>query len=481
MGQTLCCIIGSLYGRKNLDIPSIGGKDSMSGTFEDIDVPPTLISFAVTYDKVENIISPEFKGVGNRVVLIPLDIDDVGMVDFEELSKNYTRIKELIDNKKVLSASSIKSGGMARSISEMAFGNKIGFKFDSSIDIDQLFLPLYGSIILEIDGEPEEVLKGLDYKLLGSTIKEEYIEILGEKIDLDLLIEEWTKPLKEVFPIAEASLEPPKEIKYTKGSIKKSSMNIARPRVFIPIFTGSHGEYDMGRAFERAGAIVDYMVFRTLKDKDIEASYREMAERINKSQIVGIPDGAVLGDEPDGGGKLIANILKNPYIEEAIMELLNKDGLILGIGSGFQGLIKSGLLPYGEIRELDENSLNITYNKNGYHISTIVKTKLVSNLSPWFANAKVGDVYHLPLSRKEGRIVGNKETVERLIEKGQIASQYVDRNLTGSIYGIEAITNPDGRILGRSTNPDRLGQGIYRNVEMGKDEGLFEAGVNYFR
>ncbi|MCF6465430.1 phosphoribosylformylglycinamidine synthase [Clostridium sp. Cult2] len=480
-GKPFAALLGAFLAEKKLDIPSIGGKDSMSGTFEDIDVPPTIISFAVTSDKVQNIISPEFKEARNNVVLIPLYIDEHGMVDFEQLKNNYIRIKELIDDGKIISASTVKSGGIARSISEMTFGNKIGFKFLDDYREEDLFLPLYGSIIVEMKDKPEELLRGLDYRLLGNTLEEEYIEISNEKLDLNLLIEEWNKPLMDVFPAKDNHIYEPKEILYSDGKIKKASVKIAKPKVFIPIFTGTYGEYDMTKSFENAGAEVETFVFRTFDKNTIEDSLKEMARRIKEAQILGLPDGAILGDEPDGGGKLLANILKNSYMKEALMELLNyRDGLILGIGNGFQGLIKSGLIPYGEIKDLDKNSINITYNNLGYHISTMAKVKIVSNLSPWFNNTTVGDVQILPLSTKEGRIVGNKEIIESLIEKGQIATQYLDENLTGSIYNIESITSPDGRILGRVANSDRLGEGLYKNVERSKEDGLFKAGVDYF-
>ena len=480
-GKPFAALLGAFMAEKELDIPSIGGKDSMSGTFEDIDVPPTIISFAVASDKVENIISPEFKGIGNNVVLIPLNIDDKGRADFNQLKNNYIRIKELIDGGKILSASTVKSGGIARSISEMAFGNKIGFRFVEAYDEKELFLPLYGSIIVEIEEEPKELLEGIEYKILGTTLREKYIEIFKEKLDLDLLIEEWTKPLQDVFPIHETSSYKSKEIQYTKGRIKKSNIKIAKPKVFIPVFTGTFGEYDMRRSFEKAGAGVETFVFRTFNKETIEDSLKEMAQRIKESQIIGLPDGAILGDEPDGGGKLLANILKNPYIEEAIMELLNnKDGLVLGIGNGFQGLIKSGLIPYGKVKDLDEDSINITFNNSGHHVSTMAQVKIVSNLSPWFDNSKVGDIQILPLSTREGRIVGKEKTIEDLIDKGQIATQYLDENPTGSLYGIEGLTSPDGRILGRVANSDRIHKGLYKNVERMEEERLFKAGTDYF-
>ena len=360
----------------------------------------------------------------------------------------------------------------------MSFGNKIGFKFNDNINREKLFLPLYGSIIVEMKGKVEKLLEGINYEILGKTIEEEHIEILEEKIDLEELIGEWKKPLSSVFPIKEDKDYSKVEVKYTKGSIK--AKETIKPRVFIPIFTGTHGEYDMEESFIEAGAEVDSFVFRTLNLEDIDYSYKEMARRIKNCQILAIPNGAVLGDEPDGGGKLIANILKNSYIEEAIMDLLARDGLIIGIGNGFQGLLKSGLLPYGKVCELNEKSLNITKNDLGHHISTMAKVELVSNLSPWFSNMNVGDIEILPLSTKEGRIVGDKDTIEELMKKGQIPTLFIEENPTGSIFGIESITSPDGRILGRLLSSDRVGKDLYKNVKISEGK-IFKAGVNYFK
>lgn len=481
-GKPFAALLGAYTVNKNLNLPSIGGKDSMSGSFEDIDVPPTLISFAVNADKVENIISPEFKGINNEVVLILLDIDNQGMVDFKELDKNYTRIKELINKGKIISANSIKNGGISRAISEMSFGNKIGFKFNEAIDVEKLFLPLYGSILVEINGNVEELLKDINYEILGKTIDEKYIEILDEKIDLEELIKIWEKPLSNVFPVKEKGEIISIEEKYTrKEKYKLPSGKTPKPKIFIPIFTGTHGEYDMEKSFKKAGGVVDSFVFRTLSLKDIDYSYKEMAKRIKNCQILALPNGAVLGDEPDGGGKLLANILRNPFVEEAVMDLLNRDGLILGIGNGFQGLLKSGLLPYGKIiNEDDGESINITYNTLGHHISTMAKVELISNLSPWFNNMEVGDVETLPLSTKEGRIVGDKKLLEDLIKKGQIATQFVEENPTGSSFAIESITSPDGRILGRILSCERVDKDLFKNVKA-SEERLFKAGVDYFK
>ena len=483
-GKPFAALLGAYTVNKSLNLPSIGGKDSMSGTFEDIDVPPTLISFAVTTDKVENIISPEFKKIASKIVLIPLDIDKQGMVDFKELEKNYNRIKELIDEGEIISANSIKNGGISRAISEMSFGNKIGFKFNETID--DLFKPFYGSIIVEILGDPEELLKDINYKILGKTIEGKEIQIKNEKIDLEELIEIWGEPLSSVFPIEEKENLAPIEEKYINRGHNLVNTKIGIPRVFVPIFTGSHGEYDMEKSFIEAGAEVESFVFKTLNLRDIEDSYKEMANKIKNCQILGLPNGAILGDEPETSGKFLANILKNPYIEEAIMDLLNRHGLILGLGSGFNALLKSGLLPYGKIIDFPPSvvdghrGINITYNTLGHHISTMAKVKLVSNLSPWFRNMEIGDTEILPLSTKEGRIVGDRKTIDDLIAKGQIGTQFIDSNPTGSTLGIESITSPDGRILGRILGSDRVEENLYKNVGI-KEEGLFKAGVNYFK
>lgn len=480
-GKPFAALLGAYLAEKKLDIPSIGGKDSMSGTFEDIDVPPTIISFAVSTDKVDNIISPEFKEIESNIVLIPLDIDGKGMVDFDQMNKNYMAIKKLIDDKKIMSASTVKFGGIARSISEMAFGNRIGFKFTPDIDENKLFLPGHGSIIVEMKEDPSSLLENIGYKVLGTTIEEECIAILDEKIDLKQLIEDWMEPLEDVFPIEDHEYQAV-DIQYTGKSKKFKGEKLSSPRVLIPVFTGSHGEYDMAQSFVQVGGTVETFVFRSSTEEDIENSYKDMARSIKECQILAIADGAVLGDEPDGGGKLIGNVLKNSYVREAIMDLLkNRDGLILGIGNGFQGLIKSGLIPYGKIVDLGEDSINISFNKSGHHVSTMVKTRITSNLSPWLVNRELGDIQILPLSTKEGRIVGGDDAIERLIEKGQIASQYLDENPTGSMYGIESITSPDGRVLGRTASSDRTGKGLYKNVEKNEDEKLFQAGIDYFK
>lgn len=484
-GKPFSSVLGAFLAQKKIEVPSIGGKDSMSGTFNDLDVPPTLVSFAVNTGKADKVISPEFKKSGSFVVLVPLEIDEKGMPNFEQLDRNYTRIYELIEDKKVLSASTIKAGGIGRSISEMCFGNKIGFRFNENIDRKEIFTPRYGSIILEIDKleNIKKLFEGIDFKILGATHAKEYIEISQEKIYLDKLIREWEEPLEKVFPIRNNNIKKIDiDANYIKGPKVHFEGKNAKPRVFIPVFPGTNSEWDMQIAFEEAGAVVETFVFKNLNEEDIRYSIEKMVKLINSSQIIAIPGGSVVGDEPDGSGKFIATVFKNPYMKEATMNLLkNRNGLILGIGNGFQALIKLGLLPYGEIRDIDENSPVLTLNNIGGHVSTMVDTKIVSNLSPWFSNTKVGEIYTLPISHGEGKFVANKDELEKLISNGQIASQYVDYNPNGSVLNVEAITSPDGRILGKMGHSERIGRDICKNIPGEKNQRIFEAGVGYFR
>lgn len=491
-GKPFSTLLGAYLVQKSLNIPSIGGKDSMSGTFNELNVPPTLISFAVTTGKASKVVSPEFKGEGNTVVLVLLAIDENGMPDFEELDKNYTRIFELIEDGKILSATSVKEGGIARSISEMSFGNRIGFTFGKEID-SKVFAPRYGSIILEIssDEDVEELFDGVNIQVLGTTNSEERIEIDGEVIGLNELIEKWEEPLSDIFPVKDDVEGKPREIFYDKGSKTTAKAKIAKPRVFIPVFPGTNCEIETANAFQKAGGVVDTFVFKNLASEDIDYSIKEMVKHINNSQIIAIPGGFSGGDEPDGSGKFIGTVFRNPYISEAVMELLkNRDGLMLGICNGFQALIKLGLVPYGEIRDMEEDSPTLTFNRIGCHVSTIVKTKVVSNMSPWFNNVEVGDIHTIPISHGEGRFVANDEMIEKLIANGQIATQYVDFegnpsydgyfNPNGSIEAIEGITSPDGRILGKMAHSERIGKDILKNVPDNKDQKIFEAGIRYF-
>ncbi|WIF93994.1 phosphoribosylformylglycinamidine synthase [Caminicella sporogenes] len=492
-GKPFSALLGAFYIQKKLNIPAIGGKDSMSGTFKDIHVPPTLVSFAVNIADAGNIISPEFKKVNSKVVLIPLKKDEKYLPDFEILDKNYTKIYELINKGKILAAQTIRNGGIAASISKMCFGNKIGMKFWNSMSIDELFKADYGSLIIEIDEREDvkELLKDVEYKVLGNTQREQVIKINNICINLDKAIKAWQEPLDNIFPIKKDVEGVPEKIFYDRGNKIVSCVKIAKPRIFIPVFPGTNCEYDTARAFERAGGKVEQFVFRNLSSIDIENSIDEMVKKINNAQIIAIPGGFSAGDEPDGSGKFIAVVFRNPKVKEAVMNLIkNRDGLMIGICNGFQALIKLGLLPYGEIRDIDENSPTLTFNKIGRHISCMAMTKVVSNLSPWFNNVKVGDVHRIALSHGEGRFVANEDVMKKLIKNGQIAAQYVDFdgnpsyrgefNPNGSFNAVEGITSPDGRILGKMGHSERIGENICVNIPGEKDQKIFEAGVGYF-
>ena len=475
-GKPFAALLGAYLVEKNLDAPSIGGKDSMSGTFEDIDVPPTLVSFAVTTDSVENIISPEFKSVGSKVALVELKINEKGTIDFEELKEKYSLIKKMVDSGEILSASAVKYGGIARSIAEMTIGNKIGFEFKDA-DENKLFKPLYGSIVVELNSDVN--IEDLEDNIIeiGNTLEEETIKINEDTIGLDELIGDYKKPLEEVFPINEAKIDG-NDIKW-EGSKKISrTKKIASPKVLIPIFTGSHGEYDMGKSFKRAGGDVDYFVFKTNDISGVKESYLALAEKIKDYQIIGFPNGSLLGAEPETGGKLMKIILDNENVKEEVMNhLYKRDGLILGVGAGFLGLMKSGLIQYGDIRELQEDSANIIYNKNGEFLSKQENIKVVSNLSPWLDSLSLGDIFTSPIATKEGRVSGD---VSKLIENGQIATVYNDENPTGSAMGIESITSPDGRILGTISSIDRVGEDLYKNIEKKDKHDIFKSGIKYF-
>ena len=502
-GKPLAALLGAYYAQINLGIPSIGGKDSMSGTFKDLHVPPTLVAFAVNIANVDCTISSEFKEIGSKVVIVPLRRDENELPDFEQLDKNYSRIYSLIKDGKILSASSIKAGGIAEMITKMCFGNMIGFIFEGIEDSKRFFTPDYGSIIVEVDkNEDVNILfKDLDHLLLGYTTEEKSITINETIITLDDALKCWEKPLEEIFPIYgdqkenNASLLCTGNIVNNKKDYKKerttSKIKIAKPRIFMPVFPGTNCEYDTAKLFKEAGGVVDCFVMKNITPYDIEKSIETMTAKINNSQIIMLPGGFSGGDEPDGSGKFIATAFRNPYIKEEVMKLIkNRDGLILGICNGFQALIKLGLVPYGEIKDLTEESPTITYNTIGRHVSKIVLTKVVSTLSPWLAKVECGDMHSIAVSHGEGRLVASSNQVSELFKNGQVATQYVNFegeptldskfNPNGSVMAIEGITSPDGRILGKMGHSERIGSNVIKNVLGENDQKLFEAGVEYF-
>ncbi|KYH28610.1 phosphoribosylformylglycinamidine synthase [Clostridium colicanis] len=494
-GKPLSALLGALYAQRKLGIAAIGGKDSMSGTFKDISVPPTLVAFAVNVTNIDNIISPEFKKKGSKVILIKTPKNENDIPDFNELKKNYELVNRLINRKLVLSAYSVKMGGIAEAISKMSFGNKIGFNFSNNIKVEDLFTPDYGSIILEICNKVElkKELNDINYILLGFTQSTRKIKIKDVEIDLETLIEHWERPLENVFPTKVEKICEDIELQLYEGKISRGPcIKLPKPKVYIPVFPGTNCEYDIEKRFKAAGAETKVSVFRNLTSKDIKESIEDMVDSINNSQIIALPGGFSAGDEPDGSGKFIATVFRNPKVKDAVMKFLNyRDGLILGICNGFQALIKLGLLPYGEIRNIDEESPTLTYNTIGRHSSKFVMTKKVSNLSPWLSNISLGDVYSIPISHGEGRFVCTPKMAQELLKNGQIATQYVDFcgnptydiefNPNGSMYAVEGITSPDGRIFGKMGHSERIGENLYKNIAGEKDQKIFEAGVSYFK
>lgn len=465
----------------------------MSGTFRDMNVPPTLVSFALAPTDVTFAVSPEFKKAGSSVVLVSVKKDDLRLPDFVSLDSVYTRVNELIRKREILSASSIKAGGLAETISKMCFGNGIGVRLED-IGFDRLFMLDYGSLVVEVEGGRDiaRLFEGIDHALIGTTTSEPVIMTSWGEMQLDELIAAWMEPLEKIFPTkTDGDAGHVEAISYNAGGRKKGSVKTARPRVFIPVFPGTNCEYDLKRKFEEAGALTEILVLRNLTAIEIEESIAEMKKCIDQSNIIMIPGGFSAGDEPDGSGKFIATVFRNPYLTEAVMNLLNKrDGLILGICNGFQALVKLGLLPYGEIRPLDETCPTLTFNTIGRHVSTLVRTRVASNLSPWLSKVQVGEVYTVAVSHGEGRFVASGPVLQELVESGQIATQYVDPdgnptmdiryNPNGSVMAIEGITSRDGRIFGKMAHDERFTPHAYMNVPGKKDQKIFESGVSYF-
>ena len=478
-GKPFLSLLGAYEVQKSLDIPSIGGKDSMSGTFEDIDVPPTLISFAVAVDKVENIVSTEFKAPDNQVVLVKLNIDEKGLVDLEQLKRIYTAIKELVDSNMVLSASTVKQGGIAKTISEMSFGNKIGFDFNE-IKEEEIFKPLFGSIILELNSNANiEELKDININVLGKTIEEENININGEEIALESLLKSYEEPLSEVFPVVDSELVVENNYVYKNGPVIINKIKTNNPKVLIPVFTGTHGEYTLEASFTKIGGDVETFVFNTQSEDFIEESYIELANKIKNCNIIALPDGSLYGDEPETGGKLLQLVFNNPLIKEAINNHLNKeDGLMIGVGSGFTSLIKLGLIENGEISPVSNPSIYMVQNKLGRFVSKMVDVELVSNLSPWVSEMGLEAVYTSALATKEGRII--LPSGRDKLRNGQIITRFVSENPTGSVDGIESMTSPNGRVFGTITSIDRMESDLYKNIVKENQMKIFQSGIKYF-
>ena len=493
-GKPFSALLGAYLAQMELGTAAIGGKDSMSGTFKDLDVPPTLVSFAVDPVKMYNVISPEFKNAGNTIVKVNVSYDENDLPVFDELKKNFAKISELVKEGKIVSAATIGVGGVAAAVTKMAFGNDIG----AVINEEDLFNYNYGSFVLELacdKAEAEKLFAGYNFAVIGNTTSEKSIVANGVTIDLDEALNVWIKPLEKIFPTKylEEVKKADIEIKPFNVVEKKfSGKGIAAPRVLIPVFPGNNCEYDTKRAFEKAGAVADTLVVTNLKTQWLEESIDKMVDMIHNSQIIMIPGGFSAGDEPEGSGKFIAAVFRNPKVKEAVMDLLkNRDGLMLGICNGFQALIKLGLVPFGEIRDMEENSPTLTFNTIGRHISCLADTKIVSNKSPWLWNSNVGDIHKVAFSHGEGRFMADEAVIKALAENNQIATQYVDPNgnptfdirynPNGSLYAIEGITSPDGRVLGKMGHSERMGNGVFKNVPGEKDQKIFLSGVQYFK
>jgi phosphoribosylformylglycinamidine synthase len=497
-GQPFAALLGAFTAQQQLEIPAIGGKDSMSGSFRDMDVPPTLVAFAVTTVDVRRVVSPEFKKAGSRVLLLPLSRDKQEMPEFAVLKKNCVRVHELIQKGKILAAQSLHGGGLVEAISKMSFGNRVGMAFAEPLNDSELFTPAIGSLVLEVaeSENAEKLFSGLAYRILGTTLAAAVIRINGRELDLASLLACWEKPLEDVFPtkVEKSPVAPdpgyarPFSLERAKRHVRRS---IARPRVLITVFPGTNNEYDVARAFSKAGSVPEIFVFRNQCATDIEESIAELDKKIQRSQILMIPGGFSAGDEPDGSGKFIAAVFRHPRLRDAVQAMVNKkDGLILGICNGFQALLKLGLLPHGEIRDLTPLSPTLTFNLIGRLVSRPVCTRVVSTLSPWFNLCQAGDIHTIPVAHGEGRFVAPAATIELLFSLGQVATQYVDFegrpaadsffNPNGSMLAIEAISSPDGRILGKMAHSDRTGKHVLQNIPGNMDQKLFASGVRYF-
>lgn len=489
-GKPTAALLGALSAQIGYNTPSIGGKDSMSGSFNDLDVPPTLVSFAVGISKASETASAQFKQNGSTVKLVKLPVDETtGLPKYKEALDLMIAVADGIKNGTVLSASVVREGGSASAVCRMAFGNKTGFTFAQNLDSKDLFAPLQGSFVLELADE-----NAFDGVVLGTTNDNSVFIIDGTVYTCDDLIEAWTGKLEKVFPTdsgKQAKMYEDVPL-YKERSIFVAKNKVAKPRVFIPAFPGTNCEVDSARAFEKAGADVSVLVVNNLSSSAINETIDKMAEEIEKSQIIMLPGGFSGGDEPEGSGKFIATTFRNPKISEAVQRLLNcRDGLMLGICNGFQALIKLGLVPYGEIKTINENDPTLTFNTIGRHISSMAYTRVTSVKSPWLSSVNAGDMFAVPISHGEGRFVANEDVMKKLIENGQVATQYVNLdgevvadmpfNPNGSVCAVEGITSPDGRVLGKMGHCERKGDNLYKNVPFEKDMLLFESGVKYFK
>jgi phosphoribosylformylglycinamidine synthase len=483
-GKPFSALLGAFVAQHKLRLGAIGGKDSMSGSFNDLDVPPTLVSFAVAPGSADLACSPEFKEAGHGLYLISIARDADHIPDFDALRETADALYRLNADGKTFAMHHLDHGGLAVGIAKMAFGNGIGAHIDLSED--ELFNERYFSFIVEA---------GDDFPLgtrIGQTIPEASIKVGSTTLPLAELQAAWRAPLESTYPSAAVSPHPELEtFSHSAPSVRTAKNKIAKPRVIIPVFPGTNCEYDTARVFREAGAEAETFVFRNLTPQAVESSLAALADQISQSQILMLPGGFSAGDEPDGSGKFIATVLRNPQVADAVMSLLrDREGLVLGICNGFQALIKTGLVPYGEIRTPQAGSPTLTFNDIGRHVACYTTTRIASTLSPWLANCDVGDVHHIPVSHGEGKFFARAEDIRALAEAGQIATHYTDLNgepsmdiaynPNGSLYAIEGISSPCGSVLGKMGHTERRGTNVGKNIPGDKHQPLFKAGVQYF-
>lgn len=484
-GKPFAALLGAYRAQLEMGCGAIGGKDSMSGTFEHIDVPPTLVSFAVSTAKAPDVISAEFKAAGHKIGYIAPKYDENGLPVFDSVKEVFRTVEKLIKDKKAVSVWSIAHGGVAEGIFKMSLGNQIGAKLDKLTD-EELFTPVYGAFIMELTGEADGV------KTIGETVADYTITSGDVKLDVASLEKKWDGVLEPIFKAQLPEKPAPEKISYTGGcELKHSSVKVAKPRVLIPVFPGTNCEYDMANAFNRYGGDSEIFVIRNLSAQDMEDSVSEFTKHIENSQIIAIPGGFSGGDEPEGSAKFINAFFRNPKIKDAVESMLYaRDGLMIGICNGFQALIKLGLVPFGKIVPLTAESPTLTYNTIGRHQSQLTLTRICTNKSPWLSCCNVGDIHNIPISHGEGRFVAPESVIKQLIANGQVATQYVDLNgnptmdvafnPNSSMYAIEGIISPDGRVLGKMGHTERLTDNVAKNVSGNKEQLLFKGGVDFF-
>jgi len=501
-GKPFAALLGALKVQKELGIPAIGGKDSMSGTFMDITVPPTLISFAVSVVDSEILISSELKALDSRLIYVKGRKDSDGVLDFVQYRKNMSHISSLIGKGKILASNTICQGGIFVSVAKMAIGNKVGVEL-KGVSEKELREADYGGLILQVSAEEnmEQLFEGISYRVIGSTNGSKAMTVInGEKKQvyaLDEVIEKMLAPLERIFPVRTSDFQstedrtPVEAFSYEKRNTKGPLVRIVRPKILIPTFPGTNCEMDSKRAFEKAGGEPRIQLIRNLNEGQLIESINELEREIRTSQIIMLPGGFSGGDEPDGSAKFITAVFRNPKIMEAVQDLLeNRDGLMLGICNGFQALIKLGLVPFGEIREMTKDSPTLTYNKIGRHVSCLVTTRIASVQSPWLSEVQVGDIHKIAVSHGEGRFIASRELIREMGAAGQIATQYVDFDGNPSMdiqfnpnyadYAIEGITSKDGRVFGKMGHSERIGRNLYKNVPGAFDQKIFKAGIDYF-